>query len=168
MRRPEGRETSAPIKGRVLEPAAGRGHLSFELRRAGLEVASFDLHRYANPLVPDIEQGDIRRLTTLEGFAWVVTNLPYGDLEELATHLIGLGVRDHCSVALLLRAEWIVPKAGARTPALRRRRDADGKAALGGAGAGQRVAAPQFRLGGVGRVAASRRSLAQVRRAGRG
>ena len=59
---------SAPIEGRVLEPAAGRGHLSFELRRAGLEVASFDLHRYANPLVPDIEKGDIRRLTTLEGF----------------------------------------------------------------------------------------------------
>ena len=157
---------SVPIEGRVLEPAAGRGHLSFELRRAGLEVASFDLHRYANPLVPDIETGDIRRLTTLEGFAWVVTNLPYGDLEELATHLIGLGVRDHCSVALLLRAEWIVPKAGARTPALRRRRDADGKAALGGAGAGQRVAAPQFRLGGVGRAAEHRRSLAQVRGAG--
>jgi hypothetical protein len=40
---------SVPIQGRVLEPAAGRGHLSFELRRAGLEVASFDLRRYANP-----------------------------------------------------------------------------------------------------------------------
>ena len=26
-----------------------------------------------------------------------VTNLPYGDLEELAAHLIGLGVRDHCA-----------------------------------------------------------------------
>jgi hypothetical protein len=52
-----------------LEPAAGRGHLSFELCRAGLEVASFDLLRYANPVVSDIEKGDIRRLTTLEGFA---------------------------------------------------------------------------------------------------
>ena len=77
----------------MLEPAAGRGHLSFELRRAGLEVASFDLHRYANPLVPDIEKGDIRRLTTLEGFEWVVTNLPYGDLEELATHLIAVALK---------------------------------------------------------------------------
>jgi hypothetical protein len=102
---------SVPLRGRVLEPAAGRGHLSLELRRVGLEVASFDHRHYADPLVPDIEQGDIRRLTTLEGFAWVVTNLPYGDLEELATHLIGLGVRDHCGVALLVRAEWIVPKA---------------------------------------------------------
>jgi hypothetical protein len=105
---------SVPIEGRVLEPAAGRGHLSLELRRAGLDVASFDLHRYANPLVHDIGTGDIRRLTTLEGFAWVVTNLPYSDLEELATHLIGLGVRDRCGVALLVRFEWIVPKARRR------------------------------------------------------
>jgi hypothetical protein len=41
----------------------------------------------------------------------VVTNLPYEALEELATHLTDLGARDHCAVALLLRAEWIVPKA---------------------------------------------------------
>ena len=105
---------SVPIEGRVLEPAAGRGHLSLELRRAGLDVASFDLYRYADPLVHDIGIGDIRRLTTLEGFAWVVTNLPYSDLEELATHLIGLGVRDRCGVALLVRTEWIVPKARRR------------------------------------------------------
>ena len=73
---------SVPIQGRVLEPAAGRGHLSIELRRARFEVASFDRRRYADPLVPDIETGDIGRLTTLEGFAWVVTNLPYGDLDR--------------------------------------------------------------------------------------
>jgi hypothetical protein len=41
----------------------------------------------------------------------VVTNLPYEDLTELATHLIQLGARDHCGVALLVRAVWIVPKA---------------------------------------------------------
>jgi hypothetical protein len=102
---------SVSIEGRVLEPAAGRGHLSLELRRAGLEVVSFDLHRYADPLVHDVGIGDIRRLTTLEGFAWVVTNLPYSDLEELAAHLIELGVRDRCGVALLVRAEWLIPGA---------------------------------------------------------
>ena len=102
------------IAGRILEPAAGRGHLSLELRRAGLEVVSFDLRHYANPLIDDIGIGDIRELTTLKGFDFVVTNLPYGDLEELATHLIGLGVRDHCGVALLVRAEWIVPRARRR------------------------------------------------------
>jgi hypothetical protein len=105
---------SVAIEDRVLEPAAGRGHLSFELRRAGLDVSSFDLHRYSDPLVHDIGIGDIRRLTTLEGFAWVVTNLPYNDLKELATHLIDLGVRDHCGVALLVRAEWIAAKARRR------------------------------------------------------
>ena len=103
---------SQAIAGRIREPAAGREHLSRELPRAGLEVVSFDLRRYVNPLFDDIGIGDIRELTTLEGF--VVTNLPYGDREELATHLIGLGVRDHCGVALLVRAEWIVPKARRR------------------------------------------------------
>jgi hypothetical protein len=102
---------SVPIEGRVLEPAAGRGHLSLELRRAGLDVASFDLHRYADPLVHDVGTGDIRRLTTLEGFAWVVTNLPYRDLTELTAHLTRLGARDRCGVALLVRAEWLIPNA---------------------------------------------------------
>jgi hypothetical protein len=105
---------SVSIEGLFLEPAAGRGHLSLELRRAGLDVVSSDLHRYADPLVHDIGISDIRRLTTLEGFAWVITNLPYRDLEELATHLIGLGVHDRCGVALLVRTEWIVPKARRR------------------------------------------------------
>ena len=102
------------ITGRILEPAAGRGHLSLELQRAGLDVASFDLHRYADPLVQDIEIGDIRGLTTLKGFAWVVTNLPYRDLTELTAHLTRLGARDRCGVALLVRAEWLIPKARRR------------------------------------------------------
>jgi hypothetical protein len=101
---------SVPIAGRILEPAAGCGHISLELRRAGLDVVSFDIRRYADPLVADIEIGDIRALTTLTGFAWVVTNLPYSDLGKLATHLINLGVRDCCNIALLVRTEWLAPQ----------------------------------------------------------
>jgi hypothetical protein len=101
---------SVPIAGRILEPAAGCGHISLELRRAGLDVVSFDIRRYADSLVADIEIGDIRALTTLTGFAWVVTNLPYSDLEELATRLINLGVRDCCNIALLVRTEWLAPQ----------------------------------------------------------
>jgi hypothetical protein len=123
---------SVPIEGRVLVPAAGRGHLSLELRRAGLDVASFDLRRYEDPLVHDIGTGDIRRPTTLEGFAWVVTNLPYGDLEELATHLISLGVRDRCGAAVLVRT-----------------RDVDDKTALGGTNSRQRSGAAQLCVGSV-------------------
>lgn len=51
-----------PIKGRVREPTAGPGHISLELKRAGIIVESFDIRAYENPLVPDIGQGDIRNL----------------------------------------------------------------------------------------------------------
>ena len=99
-----------PIKGRVLEPAAGRGHISLELKRAGLIVESFDIRAYENPLVPDIGLGDIRKLQSLAEFSWVVTNLPYGDLEELTEILVKLGTRDRCNAALLVRAEWPIAK----------------------------------------------------------
>ena len=102
---------AVPIKGRVLEPAAGRGHISLELKRAGLIVESFDIRAYENPLVPDIGQGDIRSLESLAGFSWAATNLPYGDLEGLAEILVRLGTRDRCGVALLVRAEWPIAKA---------------------------------------------------------
>ena len=100
-----------PIKGRVLEPAADCGHISLELKRAGLIVESFDIRAYENPLVPDIGKGDIRSLESLAGFSWAVTNLPYGDLEELAEILDRLGTRYRCGVALLVRAEWPIAKA---------------------------------------------------------
>jgi hypothetical protein len=102
---------SVPITGRVLEPAAGRGHLSSELKRAGYEVTSFDVKPYADPLIDDIAVGDIRALKSLAGFSWVITNLPYRDLEELAEILIKIGIRDGCNVALLVRTEWLIPKA---------------------------------------------------------
>jgi hypothetical protein len=102
---------SVSIRGRVLEPAAGRGHISLELKRAGLLVESSDIRAYADPLVPDIAIGDIRKLESLAGFSWVVTNLPYGDLEELTEILVKLGTRDRCGVALLVRAEWPIAKA---------------------------------------------------------
>jgi hypothetical protein len=102
---------SVPIAGKVLEPAAGRGHLSLELKRAGLGVVSLDIKIYERPLVDDIGIGDIRAIRSLTGFSWVITNLPYRDLEELAEILVKLGVRDGCSVALLVRTEWLIPKA---------------------------------------------------------
>jgi hypothetical protein len=103
--------SAVTVEGPVLEPAAGRGHLSLALKQAGLAVTSFDLRRYRDPLVPDIGVGDIRGLTSLKGFAWTITNLPYCDLEALAEWLIDLAARDRCATALLVRAEWIVPRA---------------------------------------------------------
>jgi hypothetical protein len=99
------------IVGPVLEPAAGVGHLVRELRRGhGLEVIASDLHAYERPLVPDIGVRDIRTIDSLQGFNWVVTNLPYRDQDKLGAHLVALGARDGCSVALLTRAEWIVAR----------------------------------------------------------
>ena len=99
------------ISGRILEPAAGRGHISLELRRAGFDVVSRDIRRYLVPLVDGIGVGDIRELESLAGFDWAVTNLPYRNLTELTAHLTRLGARDRCGVALLVRAEWLIPKA---------------------------------------------------------
>ena len=81
------------------------------MKRAGCVVESFDIRAYQSPLVPDIGLGDIRKLESLAGFSWVVTNLPYGDIEELAEILVKLGTRDRCNVALLVRAEWPIAKA---------------------------------------------------------
>jgi hypothetical protein len=102
---------AVPIKGRVLEPAAGRGHISLELKRAGYDVTSYDIRAFPDPLVDDITIGDIRMRKSLTWYDWVITNLPYGDLEELAEILVKLGTRDECSIALLVRAEWPIAKA---------------------------------------------------------
>jgi hypothetical protein len=101
------------ITGPVLEPAAGVGHLVRELRRGhGLEVVATDLTAYDKPLVPDIEVRDIWSIASLQGFRWAITNLPYKQPEhdKLAAHLVALGARDGCGVALLTRAEWIVAR----------------------------------------------------------
>ena len=78
--------------------------ISLELRRAGsLDVASFDLYRYADPLVHDIGTGNIRGLTTLEGFALGRHQFaPIAISRSWRRHLISLGVRDRCGVALLV------------------------------------------------------------------
>lgn len=87
---------SVPVAGRVTEPAADRGHISRDLKRAGLDVTSFDIRRYEDSLVDDIAIGDIRTLGSLARFDWTITNLPYSDLGELAEILTRLGARDGC------------------------------------------------------------------------
>jgi hypothetical protein len=105
--------SKVPIAGSVLEPAAGLGHMVIELRGGhGLAVTASDLHAYPDPLIPDIAIRDLRAIDMLSGFNWAITNLPYRDQDVLAAHLVELGARDGCNVALLTRAEWIV--AGAR------------------------------------------------------
>ena len=96
------------IRGPILEPAAGIGHLVVEFRRLGFQVFAIDVRSYENPLIADITIADMRRLRSINGFQWIITNLPYDQQDELAAYLVALAARDGCSVALLTRAEWIV------------------------------------------------------------
>ena len=92
---------SVPIAGRVLEPAAGRGHLSRELKRAGYDVTSFDLKPYADPLVDDITIDDIRALEIPRRFAWVITNYPIA-ISRSWPRSRQARIRNGCSIALLV------------------------------------------------------------------
>jgi hypothetical protein len=99
-----------PIAGRILEPCAGRGHLVTALRKHGLQVAARDLIAHQDPLIDDIETPrDMDALTSLVEFDWVITNLPFTQLDRRIGHLLHLCVRDSCGLALLLRMEWIAP-----------------------------------------------------------
>jgi hypothetical protein len=99
------------IGGRILEPAAGRGHLRSNCAApAWRSCHSICADTWIRSSTTSAKVTSAS-LTTLKGFDFVVTNLPYSDLEELAGHLIDLGVRDRCGAALLVRSEWIVPKA---------------------------------------------------------
>jgi hypothetical protein len=79
----------------------------------------------------------------------VVTNLPYGDLEELAEVRVKLGTRDRRNVAVLVGAEWPDRKGSAQSdpPAsvVPRRSHADLSAAVGSAGAGDGFASAPLR-----------------------
>jgi hypothetical protein len=97
-----------PIGGRVLEPAAGRGHLVRELRARGLEVAAADLHIHEPPLVDLIETGvDVRSLRSVSRYSWLITNFPYKLQDEVLRQLLPIAARDGCGVAILTRHQWL-------------------------------------------------------------
>ena len=95
------------IEGPIFEPCAGRGHLVVELRALGFEVDAADLFPYPDPLVPDITiEADVFDIDSLDGYQFVVTNLPYETQNTILAHLLPIAARDGCSVATLARSEW--------------------------------------------------------------
>ena len=77
------------ISGRVLEPAAGRGHISLGLRRAGFDVVSRDIRRCLVPLIDGIGVGDLRALEFARRIRLGGHQPPYRDLTELTRILRG-------------------------------------------------------------------------------
>ena len=75
------------ISGRILEPAAGRGHISLELRRAGFDVVSCDIRSYLDPLVDGIGIGDIRELGVARWIRLGCHQSPLSRSHELTAHL---------------------------------------------------------------------------------
>jgi hypothetical protein len=97
------------LKGRMLEPACGRGYVAAELRRRGFETVASDLTAPPNPLVPDIQIRDLRHIESVAGFTWTITNLPYSPSryhDELARHLLRVCMRDGCNLALFVRLAY--------------------------------------------------------------
>ena len=102
---------SISIRGRVLEPAAGRGHLVREMRKYGLDVAAFDLIKHADPIVDDITTNcDLMTIRYLNAYDALVTNLPYKLQDKMLQRILPVANRDGCLVATLARASWCLPQ----------------------------------------------------------
>jgi hypothetical protein len=98
---------AVPVKGPILEPCAGRGHMVRELRELGFVVRGADLYAHADALVPDIKSGaDVFDLKSLAGYRFIVTNLPYREQAAILAHLLPIAARDGVRVAVLARSEW--------------------------------------------------------------
>ena len=135
---------AVPIKGRVLEPAAGRGHISLELKRAGLIVESFDIRAYENPLVPSRGGNESALWRSRRAGR---DSRPPRDSRPL---------RGGAARARRLADRKSAPQPDSLASLVSRDRAADVPAAMGGADEVQRVAAAQFLLVRMGRATAPR------------
>jgi hypothetical protein len=92
----------------IVEPCAGRGNISVELKRCGYNVESFDLHEYDNPLCDIVTGQDVLSLDKPVGAQALVTNPPYHkDLPRLITEK---GVSEYDLTALFVRLTFLEGK----------------------------------------------------------
>lgn len=90
----------------VIEPCAGQGNISIELKRNGINVRSFDLFQYEQNFVDDIETGkDFLTLPKQEGYTGLVTNPPY--FKNLPAKILKKSLEEYDYTALFLRLTFL-------------------------------------------------------------
>lgn len=92
---------------RIVEPCAGRGHISIELMRNGFDVTSCDLNQYENCLVPVTGGVDAMELPH-QGAVGIVTNPPY--FKDLPRKLAQKFVSEYDFVAFFVRLTYLEGK----------------------------------------------------------
>lgn len=93
---------------KILEPCAGRGHISIELIRNGFEVTSCDLNHYENCLVPVKSGIDALELPFQGAGIGIVTNPPY--FKNLPHKMAEKFVNEYDFVAFFVRLTYLEGK----------------------------------------------------------
>ena len=92
----------------IIEPCAGRGHISAELIRSGRRVTSYDLNAYDDCLVPVIPGVDATTLGLHGHLFGIVTNPPYH--KNLPHVLTKKFVTEYDFVAMFVRLTFLEGK----------------------------------------------------------
>lgn len=100
---------SDDVPEQVIEPAAGRGWMAYELQRSGRGVQASDLYEYPNPIIEGIQHDrnflDVKKSFHNEAIG-VVTNPPYA--KNMAQNFVEHALEtDHRYVAILARTMFV-------------------------------------------------------------
>jgi hypothetical protein len=104
--------SAVDIRGPILEPCSGKGHLVDALRASGYAVKASELVDYGTGR-SDISVGvDMFSLTEkdMEGIGSVVTNFPYDCDDEATHHILSIGKKHGLQLASLAKSAWVQPQ----------------------------------------------------------
>jgi len=90
---------------KIVEPCAGKGNISVELRRNGHEVRNFDAFNYENSHDLICTGQDVLTLPKQEGYEGLVTNPPY--FQDLPRKILEKSLRDYDYTAMFVRLTFL-------------------------------------------------------------
>lgn len=91
------------IKGKVLEPCVGGGHIAKTLENSYTQITGVDI---VDRGFPNVIICDFLKYTTEELYDWVVTNPPYKLAQEFIEKSLDL-VKDNGKVAMFLKIQFL-------------------------------------------------------------